>query len=239
MTDGTVDTSPQLQARMAGVSYLFGSLLSVLGQMVVLGMLVVSGSATATAVNILSHESLFRLGFVSSLMTVPFHLVWAVLFYGLFKSVNRSVSLLAGFVMLMACTMWALSSLLYVAPLLVLQGKISLSVFAPEQLQALALVLLKLNAQAYDIGIVFFGFWCVLVGYLIFRSTFLPRIIGVLEVLAGLGYLTLLWQPLAHYLYPYNLALAGPGEISLLLWLLVKGVNVHKWKEAAGAGRSR
>ena len=79
----------------------------------------------------------------------------------------------------------------------------------------------------------FFGFWCVLIGYLIFRSTFLPRIIGVLEVFAGLGYLTL--QPLAHYLYPYNLALAGPGEISLLLWLLVRGVNVHKWRETAGA----
>jgi hypothetical protein len=61
------------------------------------------------------------------------------------------------------------------------------------------------------------GFWCVLTGCLVYRSTFLPRIIGVLELLAGLGYLTLLWQPLARYLYPYNLALAGPGEISLLL----------------------
>jgi Domain of unknown function (DUF4386) len=238
MIDRTVDASPQLYARMAGASYLLGALTSVLGQMVVLGMLVVSGSATATAANILSHEPLFRLGFVSSLMTVPFHLVWAVLFYGLFKPVNRSVSLLAGFVMLVACTMWALSSLLYLAPLLVLQGKISLSAFAPEQLEALALMLLKLNAQAYDIGIVFFGFWCVLIGYLIFRSTFLPRIIGALEVLAGLGYLTLLWQPLAHYLYPYNLALAGPGEISLLLWLLVRGVNVRKWRETAGVEQS-
>src|SRR6266581_8325782 len=122
MTDGTVDTSPQLYARMAGVSYLLGSLTSVLGQMVVLGMFVVPTSATATAANILSHESLFRLGFVSSLMTVPFHLVWAVLFYGLFKPVNRSVSLLAGFVMLLGCAMWALSSLFQLAPLLVLQG---------------------------------------------------------------------------------------------------------------------
>jgi hypothetical protein len=85
---------------------------------------------------------------------------------------------------------------------------------------------------------VFFGFWCVLVGYLIFKSTFLPRMIGVLEVLAGLGYLTLLWRPLAHYLYPYNLALAGPGEVSLLLWLLVKGLHVGNWKETPGTGHS-
>src|SRR5437879_9507591 len=121
-------------------------------------------------------------------MTVPSHLIWAVLFYGLFKPVNRSVSLLAVFVMLLGCAMWALSSLFHLAPLLVLQGKSSLSAFAPEQLQALALMLLRLNAQTYDIGLVFFGFWCVLIGYLIFRSTFLPRIIGALEVLAGLAY---------------------------------------------------
>jgi len=238
MTDGTVDTSPQLYARIAGVSYLVGALLSVLGQMVVLGMIVVSGNATATVANMLSHETLFRLGFVLSVMTVPFHLVWAVLFNGLFRPVNRNVSLLAGFVMLMACMMWTLSSLLYLAPLLVLQGKIALSAFAPEQIQAVVLTLLKLNAFAYDIGLVFFGFWYVLIGYLIFRSTFLPRIIGALGVLAGFGYLTLLWQPLAHYLYPYNLALAGPGEISLLLWLIVMGVNARKWKETAGAGQS-
>jgi len=134
--------------------------------------------------------------------------------------------------------MWVLSSLLYLAPLLVLHGKASLSAFAPEQLQALALMFLNLNGQAYDIGLVLFGFWCVMIGYLIFRSTFLPRIIGALVALAGMGYLTLLWQPLAHYLYPYNLALAGPGEISLLLWLLVKGVNVGKWKETASVGQS-
>src|ERR1017187_3345967 len=141
MTDGTVDTSPQLYARMAGVSYLVGALLSVLGQMVVLGMIVVSGNATATVANMLSHESLFRLGFVLSIMTVPFHLVWAVLFNGLFRPVNRNVSLLAGFVMLMACMMWTLSSLLYLAPLLVLQGKIALSAFAAEQMQAVVLPL--------------------------------------------------------------------------------------------------
>jgi len=230
------EASPRSKARMAGVSYLLGSLTSVFGQMVVLGMLVVPASATATAANILSHQSLFRLGFVASLMTVPFHLVWAVLFYGLFKPVNRSVSLLAGFVLLLGCAMWALSSLFQLAPLLVLQGESSLSAFAPEQLKALALMLIKLNAQAYDIGLVFFGFWCVLIGYLIFRSTFLPRIIGMLEVLAGFGYLTLLWRPLAHYLYPLNLALAGPGEISLMLWLLVKGVNEQRWKEQASLG---
>ncbi len=134
--------------------------------------------------------------------------------------------------------MWTLSGLFSLAPLLVLQGTSSLSAFAPEQLQTLALVLLRMNAQAYDIGLVFFGLWCILIGYLIARSTFLPRTIGALQALAGVGYLTLLWRPLATNLYPFNLALAGPGEISLLLWLLVKGVNVAKWKEKASVGQS-
>src|SRR2546429_2763240 len=146
MTKRIAEASPRFKARMAGVSYLLGSLTSVFGQMVVLGMLVVPASATATAANILSHESLFRLGFVASLMAVPFHLIWAVLFYGLFEPVNRSVSLLAGFVMLLGCAMWALSSLFQLAPLLVLQGRSSLNAFAPEHL----LLLVTLNAQAYD-----------------------------------------------------------------------------------------
>lgn len=220
---------------MAGISYLLGSVTSVAGQMVIRGMLIVSDNGAATAANILAHQSLLRLGFAFSVVAVPFHIAWAILFYAVFKPVSRSVSLLAAFDMLMGCAMWAVSSLFLLAPLLVLQGGKALSAFPAEQLQAFGLVFLRLNAQAYDLGLVFFGLWCVLIGYLIFRSTFLPRAIAVLEVLAGVGYLTLLWRPLANYLYPYNLALAGPGEISLLLWLLVKGVNVPKWREQASA----
>jgi len=233
MTGRTIETSPQVYARLAGACYLLGSVASVIGQMIIPGRLVVSSSAATTAGNILAHESLYRFGALLAFMSVPFHLVWAILFYRLFKPVNRSIPLLAAFVMLMGCVMWTLCAFFSLAVLNVLKGTSSLSAFAPEQLQTLALVLLRLNAQGYDIGLVFFGLWCLLIGYLIARSTFLPRTIGVLYALAGLGYLTLLWQPLAKYLYPYNLALAGPGEISLLLWLLVKGVNVPKWKEQA------
>ena len=218
---------------LAGICYLLGAQASVFGQMIIPGRLVVSSSAATTAANILAHESLYRFGAVLAFISVPFHIVWAILFYQLFKPVNRSIPLVAAFVMLMGCAMWTLCALFSLAPLLILKGTSSLSAFAPEQLQTLALVLLRLNAQAFDVGLVFFGLWCILIGYLIARSTFLPRIIGVLYALAGVGYLTLLWQPLAKYLYPYNLALAGPGEISLLLWLLVKGVNVPKWKEQA------
>ncbi len=96
-------------------------------------------------------------------------------------------------------------------------------------------MLLKLSAQAFYIYLVFFGFWCVLIGYLIFRSAFMPRLLGVLETFAGLCWLTFLWPPLAHYLSPYNQGLAALGELSVMFWLIVMGVNDQRWKEQASA----
>jgi Domain of unknown function (DUF4386) len=156
-----------------------------------------------------------------------------VLFYDLFKPVNRNVSLTAAFFHLVGLAIMAFGSLLQLAPLVVLGGGQYLSVFKVEQLRALAYSSLELSAHAFETFLVFFGFYCVFIGYLIFRSTFLPRIVGALMALAGLGYVTFLWKPLATYLYPYNLAPAALGETSLMLWLLIVGVNVHRWKEQA------
>lgn len=110
-----------------------------------------------------------------------------------------------------------------------------MSVFKTEQLQALAYMFFKLYSQAYNISLVFFGFYCLLIGYLIFKSTFLPRILGVLMAIAGLGWLTFLSPPFGQkYLYPYILA-AAIGEGTLLLWLIVAGVNAERWKAQARA----
>jgi hypothetical protein len=235
MTERIAEASPRLKARMAGVFELLEGVTSAFGQVVVLGRLVVAGDAAATANNILAHEPLFRLGFASSLIGVACHIVWTLLFYDLLKPVNRSLSLLAAFVSLVVCAIQALTSLLYFAPLLILQGGSSLSAFTAEQLQALALIFLKLNAYAFDMDLVFFGFWCVLTGYLIFRSTFLPRILGVLLAIDGLGWVTYLSPPLADHLWPYIAAASALGEIPLELWLMVMGVNVQRWKEQASA----
>src|SRR5712692_10851679 len=115
----------------------------------------------------------------------------------IWKPVNRRLSLLAVFVILVGCAIQALTILLYLAPLIVLQGGSSLSAFSAEQLQALAFVFLRLNAYAFDIYLVFFGLWCVLIGFLIFRSTFLPRILGVLLAISGLGWMINLSPSLA------------------------------------------
>jgi hypothetical protein len=98
---------------------------------------------------------------------------------------------------------------------------------------------LRLQPQGLNIALVFHGFYCILIGYLIFRSTFLPRILGVLMAFAGLGWLTYLSNPLGNYLSPYNLASGLLGDVSVFLWLLVMGVNVQRWKEQASAAVER
>jgi Domain of unknown function (DUF4386) len=236
MRERIAEASPRFKARMAGVFQLLEALTAGFGEVIVLGRLVVAGNVATTAANILGHERLFWLGFASSLIGVAFHIAWALLMYELLKPVNRSLSLLAAFFILVACAMQALTSLLYLAPLLILQGGSSWSAFTTAQLQTLALMFLKLNQYAYNIDLVFFGLWCALTGYLIFRSTFLPRILGVLLAISGLGWVTYLYPPLAYHLFmPYIAVASALGEIPLELWLIVKGVNEERWKEQASA----
>ena len=231
--------SPKAKARLAGVFQAFEGTASTLGQVFLLGRLIVVGNAAATAANILKHETLYRLGFASSLFGVVFHLAWAFLFFQLFKPVNRSVSLGAVLVILVGCALQAVAALLYLAPLLVLTAGSSLSALNQEQVQALAFMFLKLNGLAFDTYLVFFGLWCVLTGYLIFRSTFLPRILGVLLAIDGVAWMTFMSPPLGHYLFPIIAVASGLAEIPLQLWLLIFGVNNERWTaQAEGIDRS-
>jgi hypothetical protein len=225
---------PGPRARITGVVYLLYFLTAVIGEFFLRG-LVVDGDAAATANNILAHQPLFRLGFATGLIATACYIAVTALFYDLFKPVSRSLSLLAAFFSLVGCAILAFASLFQLAPLVVLGGSQYLSVFKEEQLRALALMFLELNTQANNICVVFFGVYCLLLGYLIFRSVFLPRILGMGMALAGLGWLTFLSPPLANHLSPYNLVLGFLAELSLMLWLLVMGVNVQRWKEQANA----
>jgi len=236
MTDRTIETSPRLKARITGVLYL------VSGTLFVRGMPVVTGDAAATAHKILEHETLFRLGFVAELMSSPLYIAVTLLLYILLRPVNKSLSLLAAFFSLAGSIIGALTSLFHLAPVLVLGGSHYLKVFNVDQLQALALMFLNLHTQGLDISMIFFGFYCLLIGYLILKSTFLPRIIGALLMIAGLCYLinysaTFIAPQFAAHLVPYIL-IPGLAEIVLALWLLVMGLNTERWKEQAGARMS-
>jgi hypothetical protein len=229
-----VEVSTRPRARITGVVYLLYFLTAVLGEFFLRG-LVVSGDAAATASNILARQPLFRLGLAAGLVATACYIALTALFYDLFKPVSRSLSLVAAFFSLVGCAILVLGSVFQIAPLVVLGGSPYLSVFNTEQLRALALMFLELNTQAGNICVVFFGVYCLLIGYLIFRSAFLPRILGVLMEIAGLGWLTFLSPPLANDLSPYILVFGFLAELSLCLWLLVKGVNVQRWKEQASA----
>jgi hypothetical protein len=236
--DRIAGMSPRSMARIAGVLYLINILTGIFAQGFVSGRLIAFGDAEATAANILTHESLFRLGFAVYLIEMACQVAVTVLLYELLKPAGRSVSLLAACLSLVGIAVKTVSRLFYIAPLLVLGGGASyMSVFSAEQLRALALLLLEVNEKGAAIGLIFFGFYAVLKGYLIIRSTFLPRILGVLAVLAGVGLLTFLHLPLGYRLFPYTAALALLGAVPQILWLIVVGVNEQRWKEQAGAAR--
>jgi hypothetical protein len=158
----------------------------------------------------------------------------AVLFYQLLKPVSRTGAMLAAAFELTGCGMKIFSRLFYFAPLLILTGNPSyLSVFNKEQLDALSLLLLKINDNGAAIALAFFGFSTVLQGWLIYRSGFLPRLLGVIGIICGFGWLTFLSPPLGMRLFPY-LALVGLiGVVATIGWLLTVGVDEQRWRQRA------
>jgi hypothetical protein len=235
VVDQAAEASPRRMARMAGLFYLLTVVAGVFAQSFVSDRLVDFGDAAATAANILAHRKLFQLGFAVYLLEMVCQIASTALFYLLLRPVSRSVSLLAAFISLSGCTIKAASRLFYIAPLFVLGGEQYLGVFNPEQLQALALLLLRVNDLGAGIALAFFGFFALLKGYLIVKSDFLPRVLGVLAILAGLGLLTFLSPALGNRLFPWIAALGLFGAVAQILWLLVFGVNEQRWKGQATA----
>ena len=226
------DMSPRTKARITGALYLLTIVLGGLGESIH-GRLVVPADPSATASNLLLHAWLVRLGFASYMLEMACNIAVTVLFYDLLKPVSRSASLLAACFSLVGITIKTLSRLFFVAPLVILGGPEYSGAFTGEQLHALTLLLLRVNAQGAGIGLIFFGFYALIKGCLIIKSTFLPPVLGVLGVLGGLGWLTFLVPPLANRLYPFIVAIGLLGATALIIWLLVFGVNEEKWRDQA------
>jgi hypothetical protein len=230
---------------MAGVLYLLLIVGALFAPFAVAPSGMVRGhAALPTAAQILAAKPLYVFGGAAQLAVGACDIGVALIFYELLKPVSRSLSLLAAFFRLVFAAIASANVLNHFAPLLLLSGEEYLSAFKPDQLQALALVFIRLRTIGLDIALVFFGFHCVVLGYLIFRSTFFPRILGLVLAIGGIGYSVNIFAnvippAIGVHLFPYIMLPAGIAEISLALWLLVVGVNVPRWQAQANASRVR
>jgi len=227
------EAPPRTLARIAGILYLLDILTSLLGDSLAGRTRVVPGNAAATAASIIAHQPLLRLGVAANLFATACYAAVTVLFYALFKVVNKSLAWLVMVTSLAALAIWTSGTLCELAATLILPGGDASGPRAEHQ----GLMLLEWNAHASDLGLAVFGAYCLLIGYLIVKSAFQPRVLGILMTLGGIGLLTYLSPSLARDLYPYNAAPALVAETSLMLWLLVKGVNVQQRKRWASAAR--
>jgi hypothetical protein len=236
--------NPRLIARIAGLAYLIIFLAAPFAEMYVRSGAIVSGDAAATASNILAAEGPWRLAFVAELVNAAADTIVAVLFYELLRPMGKTVSLLAAVFRLVLVAIAAVKALLHLAPLYFMSGADYMAAFSTEQLQALSYVSLRLHGEAYDVALFFFGIHCVLIGWLIARARFLPRIFGWLLAIAGACYLVntiagAMAPEFARGLFPWILLPALPAEGGLTLWLLVMGVNPAKWREQAAAANAQ
>ncbi|MGZ5484051.1 MAG: DUF4386 domain-containing protein [Pyrinomonadaceae bacterium] len=233
-------TSPRTLARLTGLFFLLTILGGIFAQMFVSQRLINFTDAAATANNILSNKSLFTLGFTIYLIEMACQVTTATLLYQLLKPVNRTVALLAVLLELTGIVIKTVARVFYIAPLWVLlptAGGASpiLQGFTPEQVQSIALTLLKVNDQGAATALAFFGFSTPLFGYLIFRSKFLPRWLGLLVMVAGLSWLTFLYPPLGYRVFMIIAPIGLLSALVKILWLLIRGVDEEKWFEQASA----
>src|SRR5262245_50304267 len=187
MTDQILIASPRWQARIAGILYLILIVVGAVGY-TIHSKLFVWNDAAATARNILVSEQLWRLSFAAMLVMLACDVAVAAIFYVLFKPVNRTLSLIACAFRLVLVAIIGVSLLGRYLPLLLLKDPAA-AAFETDQAQAMGLLSIKMFERGFDIALVFFGFHCLAIGWLIFRSRFLPRFLGVLLLIAGLGYL--------------------------------------------------
>jgi hypothetical protein len=238
MTTAANGTSPRVYARIVGALYLLiffvGPFAFFMGRTSVL----VPGDPTATVENLLASETMFRLGMAAETVIVLVEIVVSALLYVLFRPVSRPLALAAAFARFGQSILQAVNLFTAVPALLLLGGTGYLAVFEADQLNALVLLFLEANAFVIIIWGLIFGFHLLLLGYLVYRSGFMPKILGVLLIIGAVGYLA---QSYGHLLVPqYDellstvvIVLSIPGELAFTVWLLWKGVNSEQWEQRA------
>lgn len=240
MTNHIAQTSPRTYARIVGVLYLVIFILGPFAFFLGRTSVVVPGDPAATVGNLMASESMFRLGMAAETVIVLIEIVVSAILYVLLRPVSRPLALASALARFAQSVLQAANLLTAVPALLLLGGAGYLAALQPDQLSALVLLFMDVNAFMIIIWGLIFGFHLLLLGYLVYRSGFWPKALGILLLVASLGYLI---QSYGHILAPrYDELLATvvvvlsiPGELAFTVWLLWKGIDLERWEERAQA----
>ncbi|MDQ8735028.1 DUF4386 domain-containing protein [Paenibacillus sp. LHD-38] len=236
MTNLNTEASPIYYARIAGFGLLLMAVLAMFSNFSVLNGLIIPDDAATTANNIITNELLFRSGIVSFVIVLMLDVLITWALYVLLKPVNKNLAMLAALFRLVYTAIFGVALYHFLNVLQLLSGAEYLKVFTTEQLHAQVMLLINAFNNGWLIGLVFFGFHLLVVGYLIIKSGgYIPKLIGIFLILSAAGYLI---DSFAHFLLPnyddyktiFLLIVAIPGvigELSLAFWLLIKGVKVQ------------
>lgn len=225
-----IDVPSSRVARLAGALYLGTIVFGLFAEVGSRGSLIVGGDAAATARAIVAHEALFRLGLIADLAMLACYVGVTTLFLDLFRTIHAGVSRMAAAFSLIGIAVLAADTLLLPATLRLLTTMPYLSALGEPQREAAALLALKVHSDGYDVSLVFFGIYCLMLGWLAWRSNFLPKVIGALMTLAGVCYILnsiadLAAPAFARMLSPHLMDPTLIGEAALALWLLAFGAR--------------
>jgi hypothetical protein len=220
-------------ARIAGLCYLVVIATGLFSEAFVRQALRVSNDFVTSANNIRTHEILYRWGFVSDLINFIVGLPSVIIIYFLFKRINKLLLQLAMAFVIVQTAIIAVNLLNQITPLLMLSNESYLNTFQQNQLETLALLSLNIQTQGYAIGLVFFGCYCLIIGFVIYNSKMLPKVFGILYAISGVGYLInsftmFLSKNFSNPLFVYLAIPIFIGELSFCLWLLIKGVDTSQ-----------
>jgi hypothetical protein len=230
---------PRLLARIAGALYVIITGCALFAYLYVRNQVIVADNMAQTAANFLAHEQLYRLGFSAAVVVVICNLPMGLILFELLKVVNPRIALLALVFIIASATLEAVNLFNYIEPLFTFSLPEYAKAFNPEQLQALARGPIRMFGYAFSVSLMFFGVFCALIGFLIFRSKFFPRILGLLMMVAGVTYWINSFRLFLALPIPYIQWVTLVAELSFALWLLVVGVNEAKWRTQANQGNAQ
>lgn len=225
------EISPRRMARLTGVFYLLTIVGGVFAQAFVVDRLIDFASAGITAANILANQTLYRSGLTVYLIEMTAQILTTVLFYYLLKPVSRSGAMAATVLGLTGCVIKTFARVLFLAPLWVLHHRNALTGYSPDQINSLALSMLRINDEGAAVALAFFGPSTLITGWLIMKSTFFPKWLGVLGVVGGILWTSFYWPSFGRSLFMVSAIIGLVGSVATIGWLIVVGLDEQRFRE--------